>query len=500
VPLPADFQTIRVYGTYVDFDGAPATGTVTFTAPTMVTTVSTELTALPTPLVANLVNGELDVDVPVADDPDLYPNDWAYLVEEQFGSYRRVFYLEVTAGPDIHLPEAVPSGHPVSRYRYVRTVNGYKPDPNGNIEVPVLQGPVGPAGPASTVPGPVGPTGPSGADSTVPGPQGPVGPASTVPGPTGPTGPAGPASTVPGPAGPTGPAGAASTVPGPQGPVGPASTVPGPTGPQGPTGPAGAASTVPGPTGPAGADSTVPGPTGPTGPAGPTGAASTVPGPTGPAGAASTVPGPVGPTGPTGPTGQTGPAGKAFAIAYRPGIWYGPATANTASSVTQASIAAGVQMAVPLNLANARVLESVIVYFTALGGTSPVANMRAGIYNDDAGFPGTLVADLGLQSTVGTAQQKLTWATATALAAGSYWLSVAHISTDGTSPTWTVRSLSGGSPVVGEVGTTPPSASAGSPGPSVYLRTGVSGALTDWPSTSTSSSASFIRPWFRFSS
>ncbi len=47
------------------------------------------------------------------------------------------------------------------------------------------------------------------------------------------TGPAGPASSVPGP---TGPAGAASTVPGPAGPAGAASTVPGPTGPAGPTG------------------------------------------------------------------------------------------------------------------------------------------------------------------------------------------------------------------------------------------------------------------------
>jgi len=63
-------------------------------------------------------------------------------------------------------------------------------------------------------------------------PTGPAGAASTVPGPTGPqglsiTGPAGAASTVPGP---TGAAGAASTVPGPTGPAG------GPTGPQGPAG------------------------------------------------------------------------------------------------------------------------------------------------------------------------------------------------------------------------------------------------------------------------
>jgi hypothetical protein len=92
-------------------------------------------------------------------------------------------------------------------------------------------------------------------------------------GPAGATGPAGPASTVPGPTGPTGPAGA----------TGPASTVPGPTGPQGPqgaTGATGAASTVPGPTGPTGATGSQ-GPTGATGSTGPAGPGVPVGGATG---------------------------------------------------------------------------------------------------------------------------------------------------------------------------------------------------------------------------
>ena len=59
-------------------------------------------------------------------------------------------------------------------------------------------GPIGPTGPASTVPGPTGATGDAGQASTVPGPTGATGPASTVPGPTGPAG---------GPTGPTGSAG-----------------------------------------------------------------------------------------------------------------------------------------------------------------------------------------------------------------------------------------------------------------------------------------------------
>ena len=43
-----------------------------------------------------------------------------------------------------------------------------------------LQGPQGPTGANSTVPGPTGPQGPTGANSTVPGPTGPQGPTGPV--------------------------------------------------------------------------------------------------------------------------------------------------------------------------------------------------------------------------------------------------------------------------------------------------------------------------------
>jgi hypothetical protein len=67
----------------------------------------------------------------------------------------------------------------------------------------------GPAGPASTVPGPQGPPGPKGD-------QGPAGPASTVPGPQGPAGPKGDQ----GPLGPSGPPGTNRTQD-PLAPIGP---------------------------------------------------------------------------------------------------------------------------------------------------------------------------------------------------------------------------------------------------------------------------------------
>lgn len=55
-----------------------------------------------------------------------------------------------------------------------------------SIVVSPAQGPQGPSGPASTIPGPQGPVGPVGPASTIPGPQGPQGP-------VGPAGPATPA-------------------------------------------------------------------------------------------------------------------------------------------------------------------------------------------------------------------------------------------------------------------------------------------------------------------
>jgi len=78
--------------------------------------------------------------------------------------------------------------------------------------------------PAQAIVGPQGPPGPAGVDSVVPGPIGLTGLASLIPGPIGETGPQGDASLIPGPAGADstvpGPAGADSTVPGPAGPAG----------------------------------------------------------------------------------------------------------------------------------------------------------------------------------------------------------------------------------------------------------------------------------------
>jgi hypothetical protein len=106
----------------------------------------------------------------------------------------------------------------------------------------------GPAGAASTIPGPQGPQGPKG--DSITGPKGDKGEPgiSNTPGPTGPQGQAGPQ----GERGSQGEPGV-SDVPGPQGPQGKIG-VPGPMGPQGPKGDRGEAgrdgvSNVPGPQG-----------------------------------------------------------------------------------------------------------------------------------------------------------------------------------------------------------------------------------------------------------
>ena len=157
-------------------------------------------------------------------------------------------------------------------------------EPQLNIQLKSLAGPLGPAGPPGPKgdkgdTGPQGPQGPKGdkGDQGLQGPQGPKGE-------TGATGPQGPA----GPQGPQGPQGNV----GPQGPQGPKGDT-GPAGLQGPKGDVG-------PQGPKG-DTGATGPAGPQGPQGATGAT----GPQGPAGPQ----GPQGPQGDVGPQGPQGPKG-----------------------------------------------------------------------------------------------------------------------------------------------------------------------------------------------
>ncbi|WP_330174544.1 collagen-like protein [Streptomyces sp. NBC_01498] len=170
-PLPPTIPTVGVHGRYRRPDGRPLSGTITFTAPGLLTFPASDL-FLAGPVVAALdENGAFSVTLPATDAPDMNPTGWAYTVKENLAGVvgSRVFALLLPADvPDVDLADVAPA------------------DPATPDYVPVP----GPQG----EPGPMGPEGPKGE-------RGDTGPASTVPGPKGDPGDTGPASTVPGPKG-----------------------------------------------------------------------------------------------------------------------------------------------------------------------------------------------------------------------------------------------------------------------------------------------------------
>lgn len=111
--LPADYQTCRVTGRYVDLLGVPASGSVTFSAtPLRITSPATETIVLPAPVTVPLdPGGEIDVTLPATDDPDITPQGFTYQVTERLATSvpggqmvtQRPYSIEAPVGGDIDL-------------------------------------------------------------------------------------------------------------------------------------------------------------------------------------------------------------------------------------------------------------------------------------------------------------------------------------------------------------------------------------------------------------
>lgn len=183
--IPSDWTLVTVQGLYLQLDGTPASGRVTFTpSPTHVVDAASHTIVVGTPIIAVLDGtGAFTVQLPVSDDPDTTPSGWTYKVAEATGSVKRSYDIVVpvdTPGGVINLADVVPTGAPNA----------------GSVQL--LQGPTGPAGPSGasvasgtvngsghliltlstggtidvgSVVGPAGPTGATGAT----GAQGPAG-------------------------------------------------------------------------------------------------------------------------------------------------------------------------------------------------------------------------------------------------------------------------------------------------------------------------------------
>ncbi|MGW3073537.1 hypothetical protein [Kitasatospora sp. NPDC001132] len=165
--LPANIPTVRVHGRYLGPDGRPLAGTVTFTAPALLTFADSDV-FVAGPVVATLDEfGRVATTLPATDAPGMNPTGWSYSVRENLtgvvGS-RTYAMLAPKAVLEVDLADIAPADPTTPTYVPV-------PGPQGETGPAGAQGPKGDPGAASTVPGPKGDKGDTGA----PGPQGPKG-------------------------------------------------------------------------------------------------------------------------------------------------------------------------------------------------------------------------------------------------------------------------------------------------------------------------------------
>lgn len=103
MPLPADFGTGHVTGTFVTLAGSPVVGWLDFALdPTVAALIdAAHLTVImPSTLRATLDgSGGFAADLPGTDDPDIDPNGYTYIVQETFANATgRRYRLAVPVG------------------------------------------------------------------------------------------------------------------------------------------------------------------------------------------------------------------------------------------------------------------------------------------------------------------------------------------------------------------------------------------------------------------
>lgn len=137
MPLPNDFNTVTVYGSYVGVDGVAASGTITFTARYRLRSAATKIVILPGAVVATLdINGSFTTELPATDDPDIAPDGWAWSVTERFGSYTRTYLMLAPLGGSIDLTNVQPAEPPVpAPVNSIITVVGKGANSEGDVPI-----------------------------------------------------------------------------------------------------------------------------------------------------------------------------------------------------------------------------------------------------------------------------------------------------------------------------------------------------------------------------
>jgi hypothetical protein len=127
--------------------------------------------------------------------------------------------------------------------------------------------------------------------------------------------------------------------------------------------------------------------------------------------------GPQGATGATGPTGPTGSSGQSFNTQHTSGRYVRTQASITPSTVT--SFSANVTRYVPLLVPTSTTYDRIGIYTGSILTGTP--SVRLGIFNNNAGKPGTLVLDAGtVAPTTTTTAYEIT--INQTLPAGFYWL------------------------------------------------------------------------------
>ena len=87
MPLPANFQTITVTGTYVDLTGVAVNGSIQFDVNDFVALrdPTADVIVLAKPITASIASGTFSVSLPATNDPDITPG-FTYKVTESFPS------------------------------------------------------------------------------------------------------------------------------------------------------------------------------------------------------------------------------------------------------------------------------------------------------------------------------------------------------------------------------------------------------------------------------
>lgn len=128
--LPDEFAQVTVAGTYTTLDGTAAQGSVTFTAPTVLSASESDVMIVPKPFTVALdENGSFTVVLPATNDPDVSPT-FTYEVLEVFTSAANVksrsYNIEIpfdTVGT-LQLADVAPAGDVIPGAAYLTRTSG----------------------------------------------------------------------------------------------------------------------------------------------------------------------------------------------------------------------------------------------------------------------------------------------------------------------------------------------------------------------------------------